>query len=419
MNSKQIFLLGTAIAALVALGAAAGYWFATSRSAGHGNPSPVTHTGPAADASGRPVLYWYDPMKPDQHFDKPGKSPFMDMELLPKYGSADSEADNGVRIDPRLIQNTGVRLASVEKGRLARGLEAVGTLTFNERLVTVVQARTAGLVERVYALAPNDVIPAGVPLVDLRVPDWYGAQAEYLALRQAGETGLAGAARMRLLQLGMSEALVAQVEKTGVPQAVVTVTSPQSGVLLELGVREGMTVMPGQTLARINGIGSVWLEAEVPEAQVAGLAVGQPVSATFTAWPERRWTGRISALLPVLERDVRTLRVRTEWPNPDGQLRPGLYARVALQKTAGPEQMLIPSEAVIATGKRNVVIVAGDAGHFRPAEVTVGRENDGKTEILAGLQQGEQIVVSGQFLIDSEASLKGVLARMEKTGDQK
>ena len=364
------------------------------------------------------VLYWYDPMKPDQHFDKPGKSPFMDMELVPMYGES-SAADNGVRIDPRLLQNTGMRLATVEKGRLARGFEAVGALTFNERLVSVVQARSAGLVERVYALAPNDVIPAGVPLADLRVPDWYGAQAEYLALRQAGEAGLAAAARVRLLQLGMSDALVAQVEKTGVPKAVVTVTVPQGGVLLELGVREGMTVMPGQTLARINGIGSVWLDTEVPEAQAAGLAVGLPVSATFTAWPGRVFTGRISALLPALERDTRTLRVRTEWPNPDGTLRPGLYARVSLLKPEGPDRLLIPSEAVIATGKRSVVIVAGDAGHFRPAEITPGREGDGKTEVLAGLQQGEQVVVSGQFLIDSEASLKGVLARMEKTGDQK
>ncbi len=418
MNSKQIFLMGAVITVLVALGAAAGYWFAINRLAGHDNPVAMAHPTPATDTADRSVLYWYDPMKPDQHFDKPGKSPFMDMDLLPMYGES-SAADNGVRIDPRLLQNTGMRLATVEKGRLARRLEAVGALTFNERLVSVVQARTAGLVERVYALAPNDVIPAGVPLADLRVPDWYGAQAEYLALRQAGEAVLAAAARVRLLQLGMSDALVAQVEKTGVPKAVVTVTAPQSGVLLELGVREGMTVMPGQTLARINGIGSVWLDTEVPEAQAAGLAVGLPVSATFTTWPGRVFTGRISALLPALERDTRTLRVRTEWPNPDGTLRPGLYARVSLLKAEGPDRLLIPSEAVIATGKRNVVIVAGEAGHFRPAEVTVGREGDGKSEVLAGLQQGEQIVVSGQFLIDSEASLKGVLARMKKTGDQK
>jgi Cu(I)/Ag(I) efflux system membrane fusion protein len=312
-----------------------------------------------------------------------------------------------------------VRLATVEKGRLARGLEVLGTIAFNERLVTVVQARTGGLVERVYALAPNDVIQAGTALADLRVPDWYSAQIEYLALRQSSETALADAARIRLLQLGMTETSVLQLEKSGAAQAVVTVTAPQSGVLQELGAREGMTVMPGQTLARINGIGSVWLDAEVPEAQATGLVVGQPVSATFTTWPGRSFAGRITALLPALDRDTRTLQVRMEWPNSNGALRPGMYAQVNLQKTEGPDKLLIPSEAVIATGKRSVVIVAGDAGHFRPVEVTLGREDGGKTEIIAGLQQGEQVVVSGQFLIDSEASLKGVLARMEKTGVQK
>lgn len=408
MSAKRMGWTVLGALVLVVLGAVTGYEFARKEPAGdHG----------AAPAAPR-ILYWYDPMKPEQHFDKPGKSPFMDMDLVPMADEG-SAADNGVRIDPRLLQNTGVRYATAEKGRLARGIEVVGTLVFDERRVAIVQARTGGLVERVYGRAPNDVILAGAPLADLRVPDWYGAQAEYLALRGSGESALAEAARTRLLQLGMNESQVAQMEKRGVPQAVVTVAAPRSGVLLELGVREGMTVMPGQTLARINGIDNVWLEAEVPEAQVAGLSVGQPVSATFTAWPGRHWTGRISALLPALERDVRTLRVRTEWANPDGQLRPGMYARIALQKAAGPERLLIPTEAVIATGKRNVVIVAEGAGRFRPADVIVGGEGDGRVEILDGLQQGDQVVVSGQFLIDSEASLKGVLARMEKTGEPK
>ncbi len=408
MIAKRMGWMTLAGLTLALLGAVTGYEMARRDQAI--TPAPV----PAE----RKILYWYDPMKPEQHFDKPGKSPFMDMDLVPMVDEPRA-GDNGVRIDPRLLQNTGVRLATVEKGRLARDLEVVGMLAYDERLVTVVQARTGGLVERVYARAPNDVIPAGAPLADLRVPEWYGAQAEYLSLRRTGETPLTEAARTRLLQLGMSESLVAQVEKSDVPRAVVTVTVPQGGVLLELGVREGMTITPGQTLARINGLGSVWLEAEVPEAQVAGIAVGQPVSATFTAWPGHPRTGRIYALLPALDRDARTLRVRTEWPNPDGRLRPGMYAHVVLQKSAGPERLLIPSEAVIATGERNLVIVAGDAGHFIPTEVTVGRESEGRVEILQGLQQGAQIVASGQFLIDSEASLKGVLARMGQTGERK
>jgi len=412
MNPKQMVLMGAAVVALVAVSVGAGYRFAMTRPVAMNNKTPV------AEAPGQSVLYWYDPMKPDQHFDKPGKSPFMDMELVPMYGKG-NPVDSGVSIDSRLTQNTGVRLATVEKGQLARGLEVVGILAFNDRLVTVIQARTGGLVERVYARAPNDVIPAGAPLADLRVPEWYGAQMEYLSLRQSGDPGLTGAARTRLLQLGMSESLVAQIEKSGEPRAVVTIAAPQGGVLLELDLRAGMTILPGQTLVRINGLNSVWLDAEVPQSQAAGLAVGQPVSATFTPWPGRVFAGRIRALLPTLEQDTRTLQVRTEWANPEGRLRPGMYAQVHLQKALGPDRVLVPSEAVIATGKRNVVIVAGDEGHFRPAEVMVGHEDGGKTEILAGLQPGEKIVVSGQFLIDSEANLKGVLARMEKSGEQK
>lgn len=408
MNKKRLFgLLGAGLG-LAMLGAIAGYSLAP-----HTIRTPVANS--SAGANERRVLYWYDPMKPDQHFDKPGKSPFMDMDLLPMYAEEKMAQTNaGVRIDPRLLQNTGVRLATAEKGMLEQTTQAVGTLTFNERLVAVVQARTAGLVEQVQPWAPNDILPAGASLAEVRVPEWYGAQVEYLALRKAGEGDLAAAARTRLLQLGMTEAQVNRLENSGSPEAVMTITTPQSGVLQELGVRAGMIIAPGQTLARINGISTVWLDAEVPEAQAGMLTIGQKANATFTSWPGETFTGHVNALLPVLDRDTRTMRVRIEWPNPQGKLRPGMYARVDLIHARAMPQLLIPSEAVIDTGRRSVVIVAVQDGHFAPVGVTTGRESNGKTEILSGLQQGERVVVSGQFMIDSEASLKGVLDRMEK-----
>lgn len=409
-RNLRLLIAGTA---LTALGTVAGYILA------HRNMMPVENrntpaTSKSTSSSEPRVLYWYDPMRPDQHFDKPGKSPFMDMELVPMYAEEKKDqTDSGVRIDPRLLQNTGVRYAISEKGTLDQDIQVAGTLAFNDRLVTVVQARTAGLVEKVYDLATNDVIPAGAPLADIRVPEWYGAQEEYLALKKSSEVELSHAARERLIQLGMTEEQVSQLEKSGTPRAVLTITSPQSGVLQELGVRSGMTIMLGQTLARINGIGTVWLDAEVPEAMTEGLSVGQQVTANFTSWPGQTFTGRISALLPVLERDTRTLRVRIEWPNPKGLLRPGMFARVDLRRVGMQPHLLVPSDAVISTGQRNVVIVAGQDGHFIPAEVKPGRESRGRTEIISGLKEGERVVVSGQFLIDSEASLKGVLARME------
>lgn len=414
MNKKLFFIITTAAIALTGLGGAAGYWFAT-----HAHPTTdMTHETqqtPALEESERKVLYWFDPMVPAQHFDKSGKSPFMDMELVPQYADA-GDTGSGVRIDPLLTQNTGVKFAMVETGRLNQGVEAVANVGFNERMVSIVQARAGGIVERVYARAPNDVIAAGAPLADVRVPEWYGAQAEYLALKKTGDAQIVAAARSRLQQLGLSEAQIIQVEKTSESKAVFTVYSPISGVLQEISVREGMTVIVGQTLARVNGIGSVWLEAEVPEAQAAELAIGMKVSATFTAWPEREFNGQVTALLPELNREARAIRVRMELPNPTGKLRPGMYARMKIDTSAGRNVLLVQSEAIIATGKRNVVIVANDNDHFRPTEVKVGREAGGKSEILDGLKAGERVVVSGQFMIDSEASLKGVLARMEKTG---
>lgn len=396
---------------LAAASGVSGYWLSQYRAKSDIPSHAVSRSGLTANDS-RKVLYWYDPMSPTQHFDKPGKSPFMDMDLVPKYADGVG-VDNGVRIDPLLTQNTGIKFATVEKGSLNTGIDASGSLLFNDRQVAVVQARTGGIVERVYARATNDVTSAGAPLADVRVPEWYGAQAEYLALRKAGDAGLAAAARTRLRQLGMSEAQIARTEKSGEPQAMVTISLPLSGVLQEIGVREGMTVMPGQTLARINGIGSLWLEAEVPEAQAAGLALGATVSATFTAWPAHEFHGRVVALLPVLDRETRTVRVRVELPNPDAKLRPGMYAQVHINETISSNTLWVPSEAVIATGRRNLVIIAEGDGHFRPAEVKTGREAEGKTQILDGLKEGERIVDSGQFLIDSEASLEGVLARMD------
>jgi Cu(I)/Ag(I) efflux system membrane fusion protein len=417
MKPSRMLMFGTAAALLLGIGTGAGYWLAM-QAPGHAAGEPVAGTGEPGAGAGGKVLYWYDPMQPQLHFDKPGKSPFMDMPLVAKY--ADSAAGGaaegaGVRIDAALIQNTGIRTAEVTRGRLEETVEASGALVYNERDVTVVQARTGGIVERVYARATNDWVEQGAPLADVRVPEWYGAQAEFLALRRGADGPLAAAARDRLIQMGMSAELVAEVERTAAPQPIITVRFSQRGVLQELGVRRGMTVMPGQTLAKVNGLATVWLEADVPEAQSAGIGVGHPVTAVFAAWPGRPYAGRVTALLPEVNREARTVRVRAELANPGRTLRPGMFARVRIGGPAAREALLVPSEAVISTGTRTVIIVPEAGGRFRPVQVRIGRERDGKTEILGGLRPGERVVTSGQFLIDSEASLRGVLARMESS----
>jgi Cu(I)/Ag(I) efflux system membrane fusion protein len=365
---------------------------------------------PAA-AGGNKVLYWYDPMVPNQHFDKPGKSPFMDMALQPKYADQGGADSTGIRVDASIQQNLGIRLAPVSRGTLDTAINAVGTVGFNERELAIVQARTNGFVSRVYARAPGDVVSRGAPLVDLLVPEWAGAQQEFIALRRSNDVPLVDAARDRLKLLGMPDAVMRHVEQTGQAQTTVTITAPIAGVILTLEARTGMTIATGMTLAQINALRTVWLTVAVPEAVGVGVAVGDTLSVQFAALAGDRVDGRVIAVLPQTEMASRTLAVRAELPNPEGRLRPGQYAQVQLRSAPAAAVLTIPSEAVIRSGARAVVIRV-DHQRFQPVDVQTGRESGGRTEILSGLQEGEQIVASGQFLIDSEANLTGVLSQM-------
>ncbi|MBI3144665.1 MAG: efflux RND transporter periplasmic adaptor subunit [Pseudogulbenkiania sp.] len=408
MNKQRCKLIALVVAVALA-GGAGGYWLAQSGLAGMAKSSDKPAAGATKDD--RKVLYWYDPMVPNQHFDRPGKSPFMDMQLVPKYAEEGGEAA-GVKIDPGVAQNLGIRLATVESKTLTEPVDAVANVGFNEREVAVVQARSNGFVQRVYARAPGDVVPQGAPLADLLVPEWAGAQQEYLAMLKTGDKALASAARERLRLTGMPESLISRVEQTGTLHSVVTIFTPIGGVIQELGVRSGMTVSMGMTLAKINGLGTVWLEAAIPEAQASRARTGQPLVAHLAAYPGEEFKGKVIAVLPQTNTDSRTLRVRIELPNRDGRLKPGMFAQVRLEAGTGKPAILVPSEAIIRTGTRTVVLLAADGGHFQPVEVQIGQESGGKTVVLKGLEAGQKVVASGQFLIDSEASLKGVLARM-------
>lgn len=416
-NPLKLTLLLIAVAAI---GTGGGYWLAQHRLAAGTQANNTAEQKTAAQNSPK-MLYWYDPMMPTQHFDKPGKSPFMDMQLVAKYAdAADAETDNGttatsIRIDPETLQNLGVRSVKVQRGTLAAPINAVATVQLNDRQVAIVQARSGGFVEHVYARAPGDVIRRGAPLVDLLVPDWAGAQGEFLALLKTGDPRLAQAARERLQLLGMPVGLISRIEKTGQPQPVITISAPIGGLIQTLDVRAGMTVSSGATLAKINGLDSVWLEAAIPEAEAARIDVGKTLEASFAAYPDASFKGKVIAVLPETNADSRTLRVRVELPNRDGRLKPGMFAQVRLAAGGAEPALLIPSEAVLRTGLRNVVLLALDGGRFQPVEVKLGQEAGGKAVVLEGLSEGQNIVASGQFLIDSEANLKGVLARMNPT----
>ncbi len=401
------------IAVVVVLTAAAGvggYRYAMHRMAQ--TPSASSHA--AAPSGDRKVLYWYDPMVPQQKFDKPGKSPFMDMQLVPKYADEDGAAEGKVSISPQVVQNLGIRTAEATLGSLEPKMEAVGSVGWNERAVAVVQSRTAGFVEKLHARAPLDPIAKGAPLVDLFNPEWAGAQEEFLfLLRQPGSKALADAARQRLLLLGMSTEDIARVEREGKVVARFTLRSPLSGVIAELGVREGMTIAPGATLFRIVDLSTVWITAEVPEAQAASLVPGSRVEARVPAFSDQVFPGRVGAILPDVNATTRTVRARIEVANPGQRLKPGMFATLTLTGARAQQAVLVPSEALIRTGERSLVILADREGKFRQQEVEPGVEAGGSTEIRKGLKAGDKVVLSGQFLIDSEASLRSGLARLE------
>jgi Cu(I)/Ag(I) efflux system membrane fusion protein len=341
----------------------------------------------------------------------------MDMQLVPVY--ADAANDEGsVSISPRVQQSLGVRVVEVGISTLARTIVAPGTVAWNDRDVAVVSTRVAGTVEKLYARAPLDAVRAGQAFAELYVPDWIAAQEEYLAVKrltvhdQRDLHELVDAARTRMLIAGMPDDLLRALESSGQVQRRMTLYAPVSGVIAELAVREGANVLPGAMLGRINSVATVWIYAEVPETVSAVVRPGMKVNARVAGLPDSTFPGTVAAILPEVNVATRTVRVRIETRNPGGRLKPGMFATIDFSPSEKREFLAVPSEAIIRTGTRTVVIAAEDGGKFRAVDVEAGDEANGQTEIRSGLQRGQHIVASGQFMIDSEASLKSALTRM-------
>ena len=398
-NTKVVIAIAAALA-LLASGIGIGAWWTKSRS----DPPVSTASGKTGE---RKALYWYDPMVPDQHFDHPGKSPFMDMPLVPKY--ADQVAAGFVRIDPGLQQNVGIRTALVEVGSLAMQLRVPATLSWDLRRESVVSTPVNAIVTRVLVKAPFEPVQRGQTLATVLAPEWSSAIAEARALGQAqsgAARSLQGAAQQRLRILGVPGGGASRDGSVALP-------SPQTGVVSEVLVREGQAVMPGTPLFRVNGTDTLWLEAAIPQAGNTGIGPGTKVQATVTAVPGTTFEGEVETLLPQIDPISRTQHARIVLRNEGGRLVPGMFAELTLHAENGAAVPLVPTEALIATGVDSRVIVVGADGGFRPVRVRAGRSSDGRTEILAGLKGGERVVTSGQFLIDSEASLSGALERLE------
>ncbi|MBV6417324.1 MAG: Cation efflux system protein CusB [Steroidobacteraceae bacterium] len=398
--------------ALLALGVAVGVRWERAREAAATAAAPhatTPHgTTPDAGTTRGPkeprVLYWYDPMVPDQHFDKPGKSPFMDMELVPKYAEEGAE-ENGIRVTAAQQQSLGVRTTQVKRGRLEARLEVAGTIGWDLRKEHVIDARVPVIVERLHVKTPFAPVRAGQPLARLIAPEWSAALAEVHALDAARDPDLFAAAQARLAALGLPPG--ARAARDG----RIEITAPVTGTVSEIGVREGASVAAGTRLFRVNGLDTVWCEAALPEAQAQGVDAGATVT-VYAHGDATPITGRIDALLPEIDGATRTRRARIVLDNRAQRLTPGAYVRVALDATDAVERPLVPTDAVIGSGEAAHVIVQAGDGSFRPVHVRTGRSARGETQIMAGLEGGERVVVAAQFLIDSEASLTGALERL-------
>lgn len=402
MNLKNTARWAAACLAVASVAGVGGFWL--------GKRDPSQRSDTSAAQNGRKILYWYDPMVPTERYDNPNSLSSMGMKTIPKYADEVPDAGPGVRVDAAARQSLGMRVATVTFGSLPSGLTVTGTIDFNQRDIAIVQSRSSGFVIRVYARAAGDVIGAGAPIADLQLPEWGGAQGEFLAVKRLGQEDLAHATRQRLKLMGMSDALINEVERTGRTNGTVTIRAPIAGAIQALDVREGMTVAAGQSLAQISGIRTVWLNAAVPEAQANLIRIGQGARIALSAFPGESFTGKVTAILPITQPDSRTMTVRIELANRGGRLRPGMFASVSFDGD-NRSALLVPRDALIRTGARTLIMLALPDGRYRPAEVRTGRESGDKTEIVAGLSAGEKVVVSGQFLLDSEASLAGVSAR--------
>jgi membrane fusion protein, copper/silver efflux system len=400
---KRIFLWGLLpLSAATLIGA--GYLLGTLRSR--------TVPGRQSSAPDQRVLYWYDPMIPTEHHDQPGLSS-MGMKMIPKYADNESGSSD-VRIDPDTLQNLGLRTARVTRRVLTEAIRAPGTVSWDLNEASVISARADGVITRLIVRAPYTSVPAGAPLAELTAPAWSSAVAEYTALSQARSTdaqALHGAARERLRVLGLESGDLRSVGRYG----AVTLHAPQRGTVTTIEVREGQRVSAGQTLMTINGLDKVWVEASLSQAAMASVQPGSPVSVSVDARPGQIFQGTVDVLLPDIDSTTRATRARIVVSNADGVLSPGMFAHITLNSAQGDAVPVIPDEALITTGSDARVIVQDDSGHFRPVAVHTGRSVGGYTQVIEGLHEGERVVTSGQFLIDSEASLSGALDRLDHT----
>ncbi len=363
----------------------------------------------------REVLYWYDPMVPATKFDKPGPSPFMDMALVPAYADEETENENedagSIKVPSLLIQRVGVKTAPVELQTFGNDVRAYGRIVPSSRVANNVTLRVEGWVENLAASALGDVISKGQHLFDLNSPQLISAQADYLTARKLGNTDIAKAAASRLTQLGVDEKALSLIQKQSKPLTAVPIYASAEGVITKLNINSGDYIKAGMPLLSIQDLSTVWVEADVPERDLKSLEIGNQAVVMSSELSENR-IGKITYIHPVVDPKTRTGQVRIELDNTDGNLKPDSFADVIFSSEKN-QRIAVPTQAILRSSMGSYALLWLGEGRFKPVMVTTGAKSGAFVEITEGLKQGQEIVTSGQFLLDAEANLKTGLTSME------
>ncbi|HAS6254528.1 TPA: efflux RND transporter periplasmic adaptor subunit [Vibrio vulnificus] len=364
-------------------------------------------------ASNEP-LYWVAPMDPNYKRDKPGKSP-MGMDLIPVYAddlAGANDKPGTVKIDPSVENNLGVKTAAVELAKLSPRIETVGYIAFDESKLWQTNVRVSGWVEKLYINAVGEQVKKGDVLFTLYSPELVKAQEELLNAKRTGRDGLVKGATERLLSLGVDREQINQVIRRGKASQTIEIKALANGVIASLNIREGGYLSPAQAVISAGPLNEVWVDAEVFERQAHWLTNGSQASMTLDALPGKAWQGEVDYVYPILDPKTRTLRMRLKFANPNGELKPNMFANITLQPVTDSDVLTIPKSSVIRSGGMTRVVLAEGEGKYRSARIEIGREAGDKIEVLQGLTVNDRIVTSAHFMLDSESSQSADLSRI-------
>ena len=376
--------------------------------------------------SEKKILYYKDPMHPWITSDKPGKAPDCGMDLVPVYEGEEEVEEGVVRIDPAVVQNIGVKIEPVKRMKLTKTIRTIGRVDYNERKIAMLTTKVSGWIEKLYVDYTGKFVRKGEPLFEIYSPELVTAQEEYLQAinyKQSvsksndpniieGANQLVESAKKRLLYWDITEEQITELEETKQIRKTLTLYSPVDGVVVEKNIFLGMKISPGMNLMKIADLSSVWIYADIYQYELPWVKVGEDAEVEISYIPGKILMGKVVYVYPFLQPETKTVKVRLEFENPGYLLKPDMYVNVNIKSKVAIDALVVPEQSVIRTGTRDIVVVALGGGRFKSVEVKLGVLADGYYQVLDGLRENENIVISSHFLIDSESNLKSALAQL-------